>query len=189
MAAYWSSAGLVAPSAVAHEGRDPQNPGRGVHRRYELVDLVALRAVAKLRRRGGRLQAWRIQTSFRDRACSFSNAKLLAIRGNPADALMVTSAREEREALAESLLKRPGEMVELTAVLSAGEIERGVKRGLLVAIRDGEARPCKALRKTRENRRAAKAVAKQKADERFISARQKIRRWTKEIARCVWFVK
>ena len=171
MALHWASTGLVAPSAVAHKGdeRDPQSPGKGVHRRYDLADLVALRAVAKLRRKGVSLQACRrIQADLNARVRP--SAKLLAIRGNPANVLLVTSAREEREALAESLLKRPGEMVALTATLSVGEIEREVKRGLVVAIRDGKARRRKALRKARENRRTAKAVAKEKADERPISA-------------------
>jgi DNA-binding transcriptional MerR regulator len=44
---YWDRRGIVKPSVVSASG-----PGRGKERRYSFVDLVALRAVVRLREHG-----------------------------------------------------------------------------------------------------------------------------------------
>ena len=122
---HWVRTGLVTPTRT-----DPQ-PGTGVHARYDLRDVVALRAIADLRRRGVSLQAVRkVQRELREYGVeSFASCRLAAVRRGKTtyDVVLVRTPRE-----VESLLEAPGQM--LVASIALGQLERDTAKRFAAAI-------------------------------------------------------
>ncbi len=122
---YWVRHGLVKPT------RTDAQPGTGVHARYDLRDVIALRAIADLRRRGASLQTVRkVQEQLRAYGVeSFASCRLAAIqRGKTHDVLLVRSARE-----VESLIEVPGQLVVASILL--GPLERETARQFAAAMK------------------------------------------------------
>lgn len=94
---YFDSTGLLSPSIQSAQGR-------GTYRLYSFRDVVALRLIAKLRKQGISLQAVRKAVDYLHvvEQTALSDG-VLAINGE--DVVLV-----ERDQLAVSLLKQPGQL-------------------------------------------------------------------------------
>ena len=136
-ARYWAETHLVVPTIR-------ETHGRGIHRIYNLRDIMALRTVGGLRKNSVSCQGCRkIQALLRAAGDSFASRRLVVLGGKRPDVLLV----EDDRAFV-SLLARPGQSVMIEAVLPLAEIERETKRELALAIR-----------KAKKNARASKRRA------------------------------
>ena len=123
--AYWSRTGLVRASIR-------ETTGKGVHRRYSLPDVLALRCVGDLRRAGVSLQACRkVQSVLRDEeSTTLSAARLVVFDGRKPDVLL---ARTEHELV--SLLEARGQLLNRVHFIPLRALQRDVRRALRLGAR------------------------------------------------------
>lgn len=104
---YWLRTGLVEPSNT-----ETATPGEGVHRRFDLRDVVAVCTIATLRDRGVNVRRLRrVQAALRAYERDFANARLALVTTGPEQPydVALVSTEAEKAKLATSLLDSPGQ--------------------------------------------------------------------------------